>query len=185
MHALKTEIALLHGFAFARWSQGLSCMLEKKLGYTLIEKLRAILLMKADFNFRNGLIYGSRMLDVAEQYNFMPEEVYSEQGKTEGDGLLAKVLLYDVVRQLRCSSALSSINAANYYDSIAHAIASLVFQAFEVPGRAVEAMLTTIQEMKYFLCTSYEDLRNCRGSTIDIKFQGLCQGKKQLQQDGQ
>ena len=79
----------------------------------------------------------------------MPEEIYSEQGKTADDCSLEKVLLYDVVRQLRCSAAFSSIDAANCYDSIEPAIASLVFHAFEVPGKAVEAMLTAIQEMKY------------------------------------
>ena len=153
-------------------------MLEKNPGCTLIEKLRTILLMETDFNFQNGLIYGSRILDVARRYNFMPEEIYSKQGETSDDGLLAKVLLYDVVWQSRCSAALSLINATNCYDSIAHTITSLVFQAFGVTGKAVEAMLTAIQEMKYFLRTSYGDSRNYRDSTIDIKFQGLCQGSK-------
>ena len=37
-------------------------------------------------------------------------------------------------------------------------------------------MLTAIQEMKYFLRTAYGDSKNFRGSTIQIKFQGLCQG---------
>ena len=72
MHALKTEIAVRWGFALNRWSRGLSCMLEKKAGCTLVEKLRAILLVEADFNFKNGTIYGSRMLNVARQYKFMP-----------------------------------------------------------------------------------------------------------------
>ena len=38
-------------------------MLEKKLGCTLLAKLRAILLMEADFNHSNKEIFGSRMLD--------------------------------------------------------------------------------------------------------------------------
>ena len=61
------------------------------------------------------------------------------------------VLFYDIVWQARVSAGLSSIDAANCYDSIAHAIASLVFQAFGVPEEAVESMLTAIEEMKYFL----------------------------------
>ena len=153
-------------------------MLEKKPGYTLIEKLRAILLMEADFNAQNGTIYGSRMLNVARKYKCMPEEIFSELGKTADDGSLTKVLIYDIVRQLRCTAALSSINAANCYNSIAHAIASLVFQAFEVPVNAVESMLTAIQEMKYFLRTAYGDSIGFRSSTINIKFQGLCQGSR-------
>ena len=84
------------------------------------------------------------MLDVARRYNFMPEEIYSEQGKKADDGLLSKVLLYEIFHQSRCPAALTSIDAANCYDSIAHTIASLFFQAFGVSGNAVEAMLTAI-----------------------------------------
>ena len=57
-----------------------------------------------------------------------------------------------------------------------HTIASLVFQAFGAPLNAVESMLTAIEEMKYFLRTEYGDSRDFRGSSIQIKFQGLCQG---------
>ena len=37
-------------------------------------------------------------------------------------------------------------------------------------------MLTAIQDMKYFLRTAYGDSKHCAGSTIELKFQGLCQG---------
>ena len=106
----------------------------------------------------------------------MPEEIYSEKGKTDDDCYLSKVILYDIVQQARTSAALSSIDAANCYDSIAHVIASLVFQAFGVTLEAVSSMLTAIEEMKYFLWAAYGDSKNFSGSTIDIKFQGLCQG---------
>ena len=176
LHALKTTLALKRGFALDRWKRGLSVMLEKMYGCTLISKLRAILLMEADFNFSNKMIFGVRMMDNVRQHGWMPEEIYSEKGKTADDGTLAKILFYDIVRQARVAAGLSSIDAANCYDSIAHAIASLVFQAFGVPEEGIESMLTAIQEMKYFLRTAYGDSENCAGSTIEIKFQGLCQG---------
>ncbi len=37
-------------------------MLEKTLRNTLVTKLRAILLMEADFNATNKIIYGNQML---------------------------------------------------------------------------------------------------------------------------
>jgi len=124
-------------------------------------KMGAILIMEADFNYHNGTIYGSRMLDVARQFKFMPEEIFSKQGKTADDGSLVKILIYDTVRQSQCMTALSSIDAANCYDSIVHAIASLVFQSFGVPVNAVESMITTIQEMKS---------KSYKGSTIMVEF---------------
>ena len=97
------------------------------------------------------------MMDNVRRYGFMPEEIYSEKGKTADDGSLAKVLFYDISRQSRVATGLSLIDASNCYDSIAHAIALLVFQAFGVPEEAIESMLTAIEEMKYFLRTAYGD----------------------------
>ena len=47
LHALKTSVAVRRGVFLARWAKGLSVMLEKMLGCTLLTKLRAILLMEA------------------------------------------------------------------------------------------------------------------------------------------
>ena len=74
-------------------------MLEKIFGCYLVKKLRSILLMEADFNFANKMIYGGRMLDNVEKYNLMPEEIFSERNRMADDGNLAKVLFYDIVRQ--------------------------------------------------------------------------------------
>ena len=145
-------------------------MLEKKPGVTIAEKLRAILLMEADFNGSNKEIFSNRMMDNVCSHGVMPEEIFSKKGKTSGDGTLAKALFWDANRQSRKCAALGSIDAANCYDSVAHAIASLVFQAFGVPEGAIESMLTAIQEMKYFLRTAYGDSKNFRGSTLEVKF---------------
>ena len=85
------------------------------------------------------------MLENARNYGFIPEEVYSERSKTADDGTLAKMLFQDVVRQTRLTAGLASVDAANFYDSVAHAIASLVFQAYGVSEEAVQSMLTTIK----------------------------------------
>ena len=43
----------------------MSVMLEKIAGVALVTKLREILLMEADFNFHNRLIFGDRMMKLA------------------------------------------------------------------------------------------------------------------------
>ena len=68
------------------------------------------------------------------------------------------------------------MDAENCYNSIAHAIAFLVFHTFGVSEEAIETMLTEIEEMKYFLRTAYGDSKEYVGSTIGVKFQGICQG---------
>ena len=106
----------------------------------------------------------------------MPEEVFSERNKMADDGTLTKVITYDIIRQTRRSAGVASVDADNCYDRIAHAIASLVFQAFGAPLSASESMLTTIQEMKLFLRTGFGDSTDFASSTLSIKTHGLCQG---------
>ena len=151
-------------------------MLEKLQGCTLLTKLRAILLMEADFNHSNKEIFCYRMPENARNHVLMPDENFSKCNRTADDGALAKVLFLVTVCQTRLSAGLASVDAANCYDSVAHAIASLVFQASGVPEEAVQSMLSTIEEMKYFLQTAYGDSKNFRGHKISVKFQGLCQG---------
>ena len=103
----------------------------------------------------------------------MPEEIYSECNKTADDRTLAKVIFLDIVRQTRLSAGLSLVDAVQCYNSVAHAIASLVFQVFGVPGEAVLSMLTTIEEMKYFLMTAYGDSTSFRGGKFEITFQAI------------
>ena len=65
------------------------------------------MLMEADFNFANKTIYSGRMLDNVIKYNLMPEEIFSERNRMADDRTLAKVLFYDIVRQLRVSAGIS------------------------------------------------------------------------------
>jgi hypothetical protein len=55
-------------------------------------------------------------------------------------------------------------------------MASLVFQAFGVPITAVESMIATIENMKFFLQTGYGDSMSFAGGGLSIKTQGMCQG---------
>ncbi len=132
--------------------------------------------MEADFNGANKIVYGIRMLEQARTHNLMPKEVFSERNKMADDGTLTKVLTYDIIRQTRQSAGIALVDADNCYDRIAHAIASLVFQAFGVPLSASESMLTTIQEMKFFLWMGFGNSTDFASSTLSIKTQGLCQG---------
>ena len=151
-------------------------MLENISGCQLINKLRLILLMEADFNSINKILFGIRMLNMVRLYGFMPDEVFSERNRMAEEGTLSKVLFYDVVQQTRSAAGISSVDADNCYDRVSHAIASLLFRSFGVSKEATGAMLKTIQEMIFFLRTAFGDSKDFAGLTVDIKTQGLCQG---------
>jgi hypothetical protein len=179
-HALKATLLLHHGLVLELWAQGLSVMLQKLFGCSLITKLCAILLMESDFNGTNKTVYGIRMLEQARSKNLMPEEVFSERNKMADNGTLTKVLTYDIIHQMGRSAGITSVNKNNCYDQIAHTIASLVFQVFGIPLSASESMLTTIQEMIFFLRTGFGDSMDFASSSLLIKTQGLCQGNGAL-----
>jgi hypothetical protein len=75
-------------------------MLEKMFGVRLVSKLRAILLMEADFNAMNKEVYGVRMLEEARKYTLIPEEIFSEKNRTADDRGLAKILFYNIFANL-------------------------------------------------------------------------------------
>jgi hypothetical protein len=175
-HSACVLVILAHAIKLKRWSWGLSVMLEKTLGVTLVTKLRAILLMEGDFNATNKIVYGVRMLQNARNHNLMPEEIFSEKNGMADDGTLCKTLFFDIARQARVLAVIALVDASNCYD--AHAMASLIFQAFGVPTTAIESMLGAIENMKFFLLTGFGDSAMFSSGGISIKIQGLCQGNR-------
>ena len=81
-----------------------------------------------------------------------------------------------MIWQTRLPTGIASVDTDGCFDRIAHPIASLIFQALGVNSQASEALLTTIQEIKFFLRTAYGDSKNFVNSKIELKTQGLCQG---------
>ena len=56
LHAAKLSECTKHGLPLAQWSLGVMVLLEKIMGNTFINKLQAICLFEADFNWWNKLI---------------------------------------------------------------------------------------------------------------------------------
>jgi hypothetical protein len=79
------------------------------------------------------------------------------------------MLFFDTAQQARASATIASVDTSNCYDRIAHAIASLVFQAFGLPELAIESMLGTIESMKFFLRTGFGDLNNLLAAGSALK----------------
>jgi hypothetical protein len=175
-HAARVTVTLAHVIQLERWSQGLSVMLEKTLGITIVTKLRAILLMEGDFNTMNKIVYGVRMLNNTRKHAFMPEDFFRKRNCMVVDGTLCKTMFYDITRQARIPAVIASVDASNCYDRIAHAMASLIFHAFGVLPSAVKSMLGAIENMRFFLRTGFGDSTSFAGGGVSIKTQGLCQG---------
>jgi hypothetical protein len=139
-------------------------MLEKIAGIALVNKLRAILLMEADFNMHNRIIFGNRMIQRAREEGLIPPEIFSTEGTTAEDGCFGKGLVCDISRQSRTNMVITSNDAASCYDRIAHAMLSLILQAMTVWKGAITAMLIPIQIMCFFLRTGFGESASAKGT---------------------
>ena len=63
--------------------------------------------------------------------------------------------MYDIARQLKRPLLVASVDAAQCYNRVAHAMAALALQVHKVNRSSVVAMLEPIQEMEYCLRTGY------------------------------
>lgn len=178
INAIFTEITISTGYSPPRWQNGLSVMLEKVEGVRNLDKLRAILLMEADYNFANKLIFGKRMIEQADDNDEIPWECFAKSHHRAIQVAIGRCHVMDNVRQKRIPAALMAVDAQTCYDRIAHAIASLCAQRLGVAIETIVSLLLTIQLMKFFLRTAFGDSDRYYGGGSDSRppFQGICQG---------
>jgi hypothetical protein len=154
-------------------------MLEKQKGVIQVDKLRAILLMEADFNFYNGLMLAKRMMSRAEHNRWIPCEIYGGRKNHEAiEVAMNRRLLSDIACQQCTPIAIASVDAQTCYDRMAHSIASIAAQGWQVDPKAIVVMLLTIQSMKFYLRTAFGDSSTFFGGPSALPFQGGCQGNK-------
>ena len=109
------------------------------------------------------------MMKLARENGLVPEEIYSEKGKTAEDVILQQVLLFDIARQLRRPLLVASVDAAQCYDRIAHATAALTLRAYKVRQSSIAGILTPTQPIEYYLRTGFRESTTFSGGADDPK----------------
>jgi hypothetical protein len=173
----KISVSGSYGCPPSRWGCGLQVMLEKIAGVALVNKLRAILLMEADYNFYNKFVFGFKALDILYDNSYIPEDQYSQRESTAEDARLDNRLTMDLSRQQRIPLAAVLVDADKCYDRINHIIMSLALLSIVGTSSLIIALLYPIQTMKFFQRTAWGDSKSFMGGrTKDNPLQGLCQG---------
>ena len=159
------------------WGHGLQVMLEKVAGVALVNKLHAILLMEADFNYMNKWVFSHEAINKMYALSYVSEDQYSQKESTAEDAKLDNKLTMDLSRQLRHPLATMSADANKCYDRINHIIMSLLLLAIVGTIGPVVAMLHPIQSMKFYQRTARGDSKTFMGGRgPENPLQGLCQG---------
>jgi hypothetical protein len=65
MHTAKLTLATSIGVPLARWGNGLTVLLKKVFGNIYIDKMRAICLLEANYNWLNKFVFAKQMMNKA------------------------------------------------------------------------------------------------------------------------
>jgi hypothetical protein len=146
-----------------RWGHGLQVMLEKVARVALVNKLRAILLMEADFNYMNRWVFSYKAINRMYAILYIPEDQYSQKESTVDDTRMDNRLTMDLSWQLRHPLATMLADADKCYDCINHILLSLLLLMIVRTTGNVVAMLHPIQTMKFFQRMARGDLTTFMG----------------------
>ena len=150
------NLAIISGRPLLRWIKGVLVMLEKSAGDVNVQKLRAILLLEADFNAIHKIIFNSRLILSIKAANAIPMEVIGGRRSQAATHLaLDKKLIADIANMRKLLTITICADATNCYDRVAHPFASLCAQYFGLDVMYLAVLFRAIQSMKIFLCTLY------------------------------
>ena len=125
------NLAILSGQPLSQWRKGVSVMLEKSAGNFNAQKLRAILLLEADFNAMHKIIFNNRLAPNIEAANAIPMEIIGGRRSQAATQLaLDKKLIAYIVNAHKLPTITICADATNCYDQVAHPFASLCAQCF-------------------------------------------------------
>ena len=114
-------------------------------------------------------------MDLARQHDMIPENIFSEKGKTAEDAILQQVLVYNIARQLKRHLVVASVDVAQCYDRVSYTMTIITLRAYKVRQSLVMGMLQPIRNMEYYLRTGDGESTTFLGGKGN-KEQGLCQG---------
>jgi hypothetical protein len=176
LHVAKMNLVLRTGIPLERWGHGITVLLEKKFGSIYIDKLRAICLFEADFNWLTKIVFSKKMISNAKEKGIIPDNQFATSGTNAVEGIFVKSMAADINRTLHIPSAIVSADLSQCYDAVNHAMCSIALQAFGVPMMAIKFMLICLQSMKFWLRSAHGVADNPFSAGIELPFMGLGQG---------
>ncbi len=176
MHAAKLTLAASTSVPLACWGNAITVLLKKVFGNIYIDKMRAICLLEANYNWLNKFVFAKQMMDKAFQGDIIPEEQFAKKGSQATEGVLSSGHFCDIARALHKTTAIESVDLANCYDDVAHPIASISLQNFKVCKVMVAIILYVLETMTWYLKTAFSQSKiSFGGSALDSSM-GLSQG---------
>ena len=118
-------------------------------GNIYIDKMKAICLPKADYNWLNKYMFAKRMMDRAFSEGIVPAEQFAIRGLQASHRVLASGLFCEIACTLHRTSAIESVDLTNCYNAAAHPVASITLHCFKVRKVMVAIMLYVLETMQF------------------------------------
>jgi HEPN domain-containing protein len=96
MHAAKLTLATSTIITLACWGNGLTVLLKKVIGNIYIDKMQAICLLEANYNWLNKFVFAKQMMDKAFEGDIIPAEQFAKRGSHATEGVLTSGLFCDI-----------------------------------------------------------------------------------------
>ena len=176
LHVAKMNAVLTLGLPLDRWLSTVIVLLQKEMGTVFINKLRAICLFEADFNYVLKVIFSQRMMRNLNDNKLLPAEQHAKIHSGAKNATMNRILWQDVHRTNHHPYAISSVDLGDCYDSLHHGWGSISLQAAGVPKHFVGLMLLSMQSMGWFLRTGFGLSDTPFRGSDDSPMMGLGQG---------
>ena len=109
----------------------------------------------------------------AEEVNAISSEQFGSRKEHQADFLgNIKLIVLDIIRQMKVPAVLCSNDAKSCYDCIVHPIIMMSLRRLGVPKSVIISLIDTFQSMEHHLRTSYGDsdeFFTCEGSSFGLQ----------------
>jgi hypothetical protein len=117
------------GFGLERWERVFQTMLEKTVGSPQIDKLRVIQTMEADLNMALRIIFGRRLISMAESKgNISATQWGSRSNRSSTDCVFLKRLSYDGLKITRKASIVFNNDAKAAFDRMVPSVGGMALR---------------------------------------------------------
>ena len=105
LQAVKLLLAAATGIPMACWGTGITILLEKVPGNIYIDKMQAICLFEADFNYLNTFSFAKQMMGKALDPGIVPAEQFAKHGSQANQDVVTLGLFCNIARSLHKAAA--------------------------------------------------------------------------------
>jgi hypothetical protein len=156
-----TIIATRLGHTLERWAVVSTCMIEKIVGNSRIDKLRVIHLFEADYNLILKIIWSRRAVWHAHCCDVINHgQSGSRPGRRAIDVVIMKEMKYQYARFTKTNLGTIDNDAKSCYDRIICNVAMLISQYYGIPRELCNLQAENLRKTKFYIRTGLGESKN-------------------------